>query len=382
MINSKTRKLKVLQVNIDDAGGAFSLMFQVQNQLEDKLVFDYFTMSRFRKRTIIDQIKKMGGNICEAKLRNNRLIGHLILPFVFYKYIKNNNYSIIHIHADTAWKLLIYAIPAKVRKISRIIVHAHSSNVNGDFRCVKYICHLGSKYLLPFFATDFVSCSEKATLWMFPDRIKEKVVEIHNGIDLQKFAYDCDNRIKIRNRLKIQDNEIVIGTVGDFSYAKNPYYVLRVFEELLKRNNIDSIHDYRLMFVGDGKERKCIEEYTKKIGLFEKVIFLGKTNNIAEIYSSMDLFVLASRFEGLPMSAIEAQTSGLYCLLSNKITTEIKCIDNCYFLDLLDIDEWVKMIEQCKIDNQRQEVWKSIKDAGFGIDNTTKEMMYIYGIRY
>lgn len=317
------------------------MMFQAQKELSGKVVFDYYTMGSFESDSVIASIRDMGGKIKEENVRNNRLVGHILLPFLFYKYLKLSDYEIIHVHADTAWKLLLFAIPAKHAGVKKVIVHSHSSNISGDFRWLKFLCHKVAKPVLPIYADELLGCSDKAIEWMYPRKYQYKVTKIHNGIDSEKFSFDFNCRVMKREELGIEKDEIVIGTVGDFSYAKNPLALLRIFKKII------SIHEnYKLVYVGDGAYRKNIEEFAKKLDICDKVVFTGKCNELKCIYSAMDIFVLTSRFEGLPVSAIEAQSNGLYCVLSDNITEEVDICGRCTFADVNDSEQWVDIIHK------------------------------------
>ena len=106
---------RILQVNINNEGGAFSLVYQVQKMIDQKeYVFDYYTMGKFNYNSVYLDIIKNNSHIYEADLRKNRFIGHLLLPIRFYKFLKNERYEIIHIHSDSSWKAILYAFPAKL----------------------------------------------------------------------------------------------------------------------------------------------------------------------------------------------------------------------------------------------------------------------------
>ena len=390
MDSLKKDEIRVLQVNLDDAGGAFSLIFQVQKQLNKRVVFDYYSMANFRKKAIVDQIESMGGRICEARLRSNRLIGHFILPFDFYKFLKENEYKIIHIHADTAWKLLLYSLPAKLGNARKIIVHAHSSSISGDYRLLKLICHYIAKPFLPNVSTTLLSCSDMASKWMYPTKYLNKVIKIHNGVDANKYKFNDDIRKKEREKLGIKPNEILIGTVGDFSYAKNPFILVDIFRILL--NKMDNC---KLIFVGDGPNRSQVEKYANKYGIMDKVIFLGMRFDVNCIYSALDVFVMPSRFEGLPMSALEAQANGLKCFLSDRISREVKILDNCQFIDIHNaysiansIYEYTKIYQNDNLDGKeknsvsRMDGEIEIQKSKYNYLCTAKELLEQYRFKY
>ena len=367
----------VLEVNLEDSGGAFSLMFQVQKQLAGKAIFDYFSMASFNNPEIVDAIKNMGGNTYCANLRKNRLLGHITLPFFFYKFLRSHNYRTVHIHSDTAWKICLYAIPAKLVHIEKIIIHSHSSGVNGDYRGVKCMAHSIMKLLIPHVGTDFVTCSVAATSWMYGENPKFPVIWIKNGVDTNKFQFSKEARDRIRRQLDIGEDVTVIGTVGNLSHQKNPQYLIRILENLKKKSR----SRYKLVFIGSGSNEPAVRLYVKEKNLVEDVIFYGNTDKVQEVLNALDVYVMPSRSEGLPVSVIEAESSGLPCVLSSEITSEAALDDDVRFLNLEDdVGEWARCIEtMAAVKKERKKGAESVRSCGFDIRQTADAVFRIYG---
>lgn len=369
----------ILQVNLEDSGGAFSLMFQVQKKLNGLAAFDYYTMSNFKSEQIVDEIKKMGGEIHCADLRANRLIGHFLLPFNFYSFLKHNHYRVIHIHSDTAWKICLYAIPARLAKISKIVIHSHSSAINGDYQGLKKMLHYIMRFFIPYVGTNFCSCSQIATEWMFRRKIRTNIIWIKNGVDTGKFQYSESNRKEIRKNLDLDEYTALIGMVGDLSFQKNPEYILKVFKELIK--SAQTGRRYKLIFIGSGENDDAIKKLTNDYKLVDSTIFFGKTNEVYKVLSALDLYVMPSRAEGLPVSAIEAQANGLPCILSSRITSEVALCENTLFEDISDsmLEQWVIDIQQLLDKDVDRSAGRQITlEKGFDISQTTNELYKVY----
>lgn len=378
MTEKKQTKLqRVLQVNLEDSGGAFSLVFQLQKQLKRRIAFDYYSMGTFRSIEVVKTIEELGGNVYEADLRANRFIGSVLLPNKFYHFLRERHYDCVHIHSDTAWKLLLYAFPATKAGVEKVIIHSHSTDINGDFRWLKRLCHKMALRLLPKYANVYLACSDYAMDWMFPQIPNNKIIWIRNGIDTQKFSFNEDYRNVFREKLGISSNIILIGVVGDMSFPKNPCFIVDVFAELSKITE-----NYRLVFVGEGLNTDNIKKYVAEKGLNDFVIFYGRTQYVERVLSGLDIFALPSRFEGLPVSVIEAEASGLPCVISSKITRQTDIINGCRFIEIQERNkkEWADAIFSLSIpsDEERKMAWKKVQDAGFGIDTTAKQMMEIY----
>lgn len=364
-------KKRILQANLDGTGGAFSLMYQLQKQLQDDFIFDYYWMGKFVHSKRSDELENLGSKIYQEDLRKNRLLGHILLPFYFYRFLKEHNYEIVHINADLAYKLLIYAFPAKKAGVKKIIIHSHSSNVNGNFKMLKKALHKICKPFLKRNANIFLTCSKLASDWMYSGN-KIAPIMINNGVDLDKFKYDSTIRASVRRELNLESKK-VIGMVGNLSYQKNPELLIDIAATLPKNN------EYRLLFIGDGPSRKNIESYAKKKGVYDLCLFYGNSDKVERMLSAMDVYVMTSRFEGLPVSAIEAQASGLPCLLSDRITKEAKILPYCDMIPLNDIERWDKEIEQASsFDLDRTQATNTLKEKHFDIKDVAITLKEVY----
>ena len=362
-------KKRVLQANLDGTGGAFSLMYQLQKQLSSEYIFDYYWMGKFVSSSRSKELEELGSKIYEDDLRKNKIIGHLLLPWHFYHFLKDKDYDIVHVNADLAYKELLYLIPAKMAGVKKIIIHSHSSGVNGDHKKIKTFLHNICKPFLKEKNVVYLTCSKVAAKWMFGKN--NSAVMLNNGVDLKKFQYDCATRQHIRKKLNVRG--IVLGAVGNLSYQKNPYFLI----DLMR--NLDSPENYTLLFVGDGDSRRDVEAYAQKRGVYDKCIFYGNSSDVVELLDAMDIYLMPSRFEGLPVSAVEAQANGLSCILSNRITDEVKLLPSCKMLDIESgVVEWAKEIKNTSVNEDRKASIKVLKEKGFDIIDTAKKLKAIY----
>lgn len=366
---------KVLQANLENSGGAFQLIYQAQRILKDEIQFDYYTMGIFEQNDVYYNLIEMGSNINEDNLRKNRLIGHIILPFKFYNFLKRNRYSTVHINSDSAWKILMYAIPAKILKINKIIIHSHSSEINGDHIRLKKICHYIAKRIIKYCGTDFCGCSNESIKWMYGKKLKDKNIEIiHNGVDTEKFRFREEIRDELRKKLNIK-NKCVIGTIGNFSYQKNPEFLVELIEKL----NEGKDKKYILFFVGEGRDEDKIKKIVQNRHMEDYVIFYGKTSKVNEVLNAFDIFILPSRFEGLPVSGIEAQTNGLPCIYSSSITREVEISNSCYYIDLSEpISSWCNIIRSIEFKDNRKNAYQNTIMKNFDIKYTADQLEKIY----
>jgi glycosyltransferase involved in cell wall biosynthesis len=132
---------------------------------------------------------------------------------------------------------------------------------------------------------------------------KEKMRVIDNGIDLARFN-DTGSPIEIREKFGIKKGVTIIGTVGNLGAEKGHLYLLQAAKEIV--NKVNSVV---FIIVGDGPLRRYLESEASALGIKENVIFTGFRTDIPNLLSTMDIFVLPSVIEGLPMSLLEAMSA-------------------------------------------------------------------------
>lgn len=288
--------------------------------------------------------------------------------------IFSNGYEAVHLHTSY-WKSFELEKLAKKAGIPKIIVHAHNTAVFDDCgREEKEKQHyMLREELSSDIATDFWACSGLAAEWLYGDKIpQEKIRILNNAIDVQSFKFNRQKRKEVRQRLRWED-KLVIGHVGRFSYQKNHEFLIEVFKEAIKiEKNI------RLLLIGKGPQESNIRSLVEKYELMDKVYFVGACNDVNCWLQAMDILALPSRFEGLPIVAIEAQTSGVKCLVSNTITKETAITDNISFLSL-DVPVWKDKILEYKIEMEHREKYANkVIQAGYDIQQYIKNLEIMY----
>ena len=256
---------------------------------------------------------------------------------------------------------------AKITGIRKRIIHAHNTQLmqTGKRRYFYSLMHHYWKNHISRYATDFWACSESAGEFFYKAPIlKGKAFKIiHNAIETEKYAYDSVTREQIRETYNLK-NRYVIGHVGRFQYQKNHEFLIDIFYEYLK---LDS--RAVLMLVGQGEE-ETIRQKVINLGIEKSVLFMGVRTDVNRLLQAMDVFLLPSRFEGLPLVLIEAQTAGLKCFASKDVITEAADLTgNVEFISLKeDADIWAgKIYSQSEQFLNRTQYVKSIIEAGYDI---------------
>ena len=188
------------------------------------------------------------------------------------------------------------------------IAHSHSSRQDKD---LKYPMKLVCKRLIRREATDLFACGIDAGKWMFGT---DDFRVLRNAIDVDDYAFDAECRERVRRELHIGENALAIGHVGRFAPAKNHAFILDVFAGALKLHP-----DAVLILVGDGELRPEAERRAQSLGVYDSVRFLGVRSDVAGLMQAMDIFLMPSVYEGLPLVLVEAQAAGLPCLISDSI---------------------------------------------------------------
>ena len=315
-------------------GGVESVVMNYYRHIDrTKIQFD-FICDEDSTNIPYDEIEQLGGRVI------------LVPPYqkVFeyqkdlIKIFKDNNYKIVHSHLNTLSVFPLRA--AKKAGVPVRIAHSHSTTNKKEWKknLVKQILRPFSKV----YATDYMCCSELAGRWLFGNKEYDKgnVYLLNNAIDLDKFKYDEQLRNKKRKELNIKDDTLVIGHVGRFVEQKNHRFLIDIFNEVHKQKE-NSI----LLLVGQGPLMQEMKEKAKNLGLENSVKFLGQRNDINELYQVFDVFCLPSLYEGLPVVGIEAQATGLLCVLSDDMTKETKVLNETEFLSLKQsASVWAKII--------------------------------------
>lgn len=266
-------------------------------------------------------------------------------------------YDILHIH-DPIFARFIYGI-AKKKGIKKVIVHSHAT-MYSDKKIAKIRNGLLCRNLNSY-ADEFFACSIAAGNFLFKNN---EFYVLNNAIWSERFSFSENERTEIRKQLNLNDN-LVIGHVGAFRRQKNHSFLIDIFK-VVKRKEKTA----KLLLVGDGNLLDEIREKARKMNLLNDILFLGKREDTYKLYQAMDVFVLPSLFEGLPMVGIEAQCADLPIVMSKSITYEAG-IGNFKFLDLADSPElWANTIiqmEKEKKGRSRDLAIEQLKRSGFDI---------------
>ena len=336
---------------------------------KSKIQFDFLCNSKIVAYE--DEIIKLGGKIYKITARSKN-----------YKKYKEELKKFYEDHAKeytTIWVNICslanidYLKMARRYGIKYRIIHSHNSE-NMDSK-LREILHKINKIFISHYATDFWACSKKSGKWFYSKRImnNEKYKIINNAVDVKKYRFNNEIRRKCREELGISSN-FVIGNVGRLHFQKNQEFLIDIFNEISKREK-----SAKLLLVGQGEDEEKLKEKSKMLGLENKIMFLGLRKDINNILQAMDVFVFPSKFEGLPVSLIEAQISGLQIYASSEvIPSEIKMSERFNFVSLDKLpEEWATIIldKKCVKRSSNEEAIMNIKKNGYDIEIETEKVV-------
>ena len=252
------------------------------------------------------------------------------------------------------------------------IAHAHNTRLPKDAKLpIKWFC----KQFIPGAATDYWACGRAAGIYYFGQSAWDaRGVTLRNAIDLDRFGYRPEVRAKLRAEYGLND-KLVVGCVARLMAQKNHTRLLDIFAAL-KKVRPDSC----LLLVGEGELRAELEAKAARLGIAQDVKFLGVQSDTSVWYQAMDVFVMPSLFEGLPVVGMEAQASGLPCVFSTGVTEEVLLRPDSCRISLEQPDEvWAAVLKDADRNlPDRAQAAAQVRAAGYDIRQETLRLQQLY----
>lgn len=295
-----------------------------------------------------------------------------------YHLAVNEKFSIIHVNTGSVLINAVALTAAKLGKIEIRIAHSHSCsgalNRKKTIKLVNYIL----RFFVNYYSTKKVACSTLAAEALFGKKHANEAIIVKNMIDTKKFAFSEESRDTLRKRFSLEGC-FVIGQVARLAPEKNQKFLLDILNEIIKKDDTS-----RLLLVGEGPLENELRTYAKELGIEEYVVFAGATAEPEKYYSAMDVFVLTSFFEGLPITGVEAQTSGLLCFFSETITHDVSLTENTDFLPLeYSPDVWAEKILDYANNSKkinRNDMYLKIIESGYDKSSIKNYMSDLYDV--
>ena len=245
------------------------------------------------------QVKPTSSNVELIALHLNSAKGFLLSSRKYQRLIKSFRPDVVHahmVHANIFTRLNRALCP-----VPKLICTAHSSNEGGKARMLAY-------RLTNRLSDINTNVSQEATQAMINKGAftKSNVVTVYNGINLNKFKNDPKS-------IRREQNTLNLIAVGRFTDAKDYPNLINAFAILKSRNN----SNIKLTIVGDGELTPQIESLIKELNLDKDITLLGRRSDVVELLSQADIFILASKHEGLPTVVIEAMACECYVVATD-----------------------------------------------------------------
>lgn len=374
------KPIRVLQVlTIMNRGGAETMIMNYYRNIDrTKVQFD-FMLHRRERGAFDDEIEALGGRIFRMPnigLRNLSKYREDLDDF----FKTHQEYQIIHSHLNSLSVFILKV--ARKNNIPVRIAHSHTSlynlNLNPfskerhsiDF-AIKFFAQNLFKRKIPIYATHYFSCGYKAGEWLFGKKNKQKIKIINNAIETENFTFDIKKSQEVKKEFSLNE-KTVIGHVGNFQPEKNHSFLIQVFNELKKRNE-----NVILLLVGGGNKTP-IEQKVHELELQEDVLFLGVRSDVANILQAVDIFLFPSTNEGLPVTLIEAQASGLKIIASDEISKELDITGLVNFISLSKNPEYWANKLVTTIGYQRENTSHKIIKGNYDIQNNAMLLQEFY----
>lgn len=367
--------IRILQAFVaNDKGGLTGYICQNYRFIDrNKVQFDFLTFED-GKLDFEDEFIDMGARFYHISRPSH--------PISYAKSLKDilNQTEYAAVHFNMSYANFIPLIIARWIGAKRIIMHSHSTAIDDrrdGIRFAKIIIHKLGRYLMNYMADEYLACSSLAAQWMYPASIlqSKRYHMAKNAIDVSKYNYNPHVRADIRRKLKISDDTFVIGHVGRFTYQKNHEFLIDIFKQVH-----DKLNNSLLLLIGEGPEENQMKEKVASLELASRVLFLGRRNDVPKLFQAMDCFVLPSRFEGLGIVGIEAQSSGLQCIFSDVVPREVDVVGKSIFLSLEHSGQWVSEILKISSLNNRKNTEAQVDAAGYNIHSEIKKIESLYEV--
>ena len=367
-MNKPIRVLHVIRLM--NRGGAEAMIMNLYRCIDrTQVVFDLVENSD-EPAEFDDEIISLGGRVYRCPHYDG--INH----FKYRRWWENffsvhaNEYRIIHGHLGST--AAIYLSIAKKYGLFTI-AHSHTSGTDLSLRGLLYSIY---SYRTRFIADQLFACSEAAGRDEY-GRNADFLV-LRNAIDTEEFQYSTDVSQRIKRSMGLE-GKTVIGHVGRLVKPKNHEFLLDIFKELLNQRP-NSV----LLLVGDGELRSSIEAKASTLGIRESIVFTGTRSDVADLLQAMDIFVFPSLYEGLPVTLVEAQATGLPCVISDKVPSESMLAEGLVTVMRLhdSAAEWAEHILSRLGSTTRCSRTEDIKAAGYDVHMTANWLQEFYRKNY
>lgn len=357
------RKTKILHVVSGiNFGGVETVLYNYFSNMKNLNNYENVIISHEKiDKKNAELFKKINFKFYEVTPKRENVLKNV---FELDRIIKKEEPDIVHVHMTLSSYLALFI--AYLNEVKVRICHSHLAlpKMTKIEKIYKILCNC--------FANEYFACTKDASDYLFTKKNSSKVHILENAINIQKFDFNIETRKKIREELNI-NNKFVIGNIGRFTEQKNHERIISIFNEFLKKNQ-----NTVLLLIGEGYLKENIIQKVEKLNVKDKVLFLDTVSDVEKYYNAMDLFLFPSLYEGFGIVAIEAQTSGLPCIVSDVVPKDIKLSELVTFINLNESNEiWVENILKHEKYTRKSNI-NLVKNTKYDIIKQANELDKIY----
>lgn len=356
---------------MDRAGQESFIMNVYRNINRNRFQFSFLCTNQ-EQGDFDSEIKDLGGKIfyLPKNRYSNGAKRYVQDIMIISKWLKDNKneYDIVHLHTYHAVDVFVHVMACRMAKCKHLVVHSH--NTSGEHQRL----HMLFRSVNNMFSFTRFACSFDAGIWLYGKEMmrKGKVQVVYNGINPEDYRYSQQEGDKYREMFGLK-GKTVIGHIGRFSTQKNHFRIISIFTQYLNKNP-----DAVLVLVGKGELQEEIMTSAEKNGISNNVMFLGTREDIPQLMALMDIMLFPSLYEGLSVVLVEAQASGLKCVISDNILPPEENIIPQLFTNVSlkkSNDVWIDLIGSAlDIEIDRNECCDKMIESGFNIVNTTRQL--------
>lgn len=346
-----------------NAGGAEGFLMKVYRGLDKSKYQMDFCINVREKCFYEDEILAMGGKIYRIPSKSENLKE---FKRQLAETVCNNGYD--HVIRVTSSAMGFMDLKIAKKAGARVCCARSSNSSDGDGLKAKVAHRLG-RLLYRRYVDVRIAPSDLAAKYTFGNAVYARggVNIVHNGVDLSVFRYDAEARDVIRAELSVPQDAKLIGHVGRFDPQKNHMFLLEIFREI---HALDP--NTRLVLVGKGPLEEAVRAKAEELGIADRLIFTGVRSDVPKLLSAMDVFVFPSFYEGMPNTVIEAQATGLPCVIADTITREANITELVNYLPLTSPSEWAEAALKA-IGSERADTTAAFVRNKYDIDSVVRE---------
>lgn len=349
-----------------NAGGAETFLMKIYRQLDKEKYQMDFAVAVDEKAFYDDEITSYGGRIFHITPKSKGALKNFMEVMAL---VRDNNYQyVLRTSPHSLSALELFAAKLGGADV-RVFRSSNSNTTTGSAK--ERLLHRLFFFMPRYFSNVKFAPSTEAAEFLFG---KGCVTDgtafiLHNAIDYDRYKFNSESREKLRRELKI-DGKKVVGHVGRLSRQKNHDFLLDFFAQYAAKD-VSAV----LLLIGEGELDADIRDKIAGLSLTDRVLMLGVRPDIPALLSAMDVFVLPSLYEGLPNVVVEAQASGLPCLVSDRVTKEVDITGIVSFLPIDDAGMWAQEIESALSSPDRRDTFADFVQNKYDIKSVAEEFV-------